>query len=215
MRHIRQGSILVLALAGALCACNTRVNSPIVVDDGQTRSGSLSTVNGRISIGEDCTIRGSCRSVNGDVTVGDRSQVEDLTAVNGSIRAGSGVKIDGDVDSVNGDVSLEDGSSVTGDISTINGSVELEQALVQYDLRTVNGDIRLRKQSVVRGDIVIEKKLGNSRRRRPQRVEISGGSIVEGNLIVEDAELEVRVLLRDGGEIRGRIENAEVEREGE
>ena len=79
----------VLVLGG----CNVSVNSPIIVPDGESRSGSLTSVNGDLSIGEDCTIEGTSRSVNGSVKVGDRSAVEDLNAVNGSIRIGEGVSV--------------------------------------------------------------------------------------------------------------------------
>ena len=48
----------------------------------------MTSVNGDVSIGKDCTIEGTTRSVNGSVKVGDRSTVEDLNTVNGSLRTG-------------------------------------------------------------------------------------------------------------------------------
>ncbi len=210
MKPIRNLPIaLVLALV-TLTACNASINAPIRVGDGETRSGGLSTVNGGITVGSDATVGGSCKSVNGGIKIGERSRVGGIKAVNGPIRVGREVQVDGGVDSVNGPVSLDRGTRVAGGVETINGPIELTGAIVDLDLRTVNGSIGLHEQSVVKGDIVIEDKLGNSRRRHPLEIEITGGSVVEGDLIVEDQDLEVRVLLRDGGKVLGRVENAQI-----
>ena len=90
-------------LAGALVlgGCDLSINSSIDVPDGESRSGSLATVNGDISIGKDCTVEGSSTSVNGSVKVGDQSNVVDLCAVNVLIRTGEGVSVKGNVKSVN------------------------------------------------------------------------------------------------------------------
>ena len=88
-------------------------------------------------------------------------------------------------------------------------SVELVNTSVARDIRTVNGRVRLADRSVVAGDLVVVKKRGN-KRRRPLEIELEGGSVIEGDLIVEDPTIEVRVLVSGGSEIRGRVENAEV-----
>ena len=61
------GVMLVGVLVGPLVlgGCNTSINSSIVVPDGESRSGAMTTVNGDVSIGRDCTIEGTSRSVNG------------------------------------------------------------------------------------------------------------------------------------------------------
>jgi hypothetical protein len=59
---------------------------------------------------------------------------------------------------------------------------------------------------------VIERKLGNGRD-GPLVVRIDGGSTLEGDLIVEDADLDVKVYLRSGGRILGEVRNAELIRE--
>jgi predicted acyltransferase (DUF342 family) len=175
------GILLVLVLGG----CDISVNSSIVVPDGESRSGSLTTVNGDVSIGKDCTIEGSSRSVNGSVKVGDRSKVEDLTAVNGSIRTGEGVSVDGNVESVNGTVELGAGSEVSGKVATVNGSI------------------------VVKGDVVIEDKMDVSTSHRPIEIEVTGGSIIEGDVVVK-RNVDVRLILRDGGKVLGQVDGAEV-----
>ena len=102
-----------------LGGCDLSINSPIVIDDGESRSGSLATVNGDITIGKDCTIEGGSTTVTGSLKVGDRSNVKDLSAVNGSIRIGGDVSVEGDVVvKRNTDVRLvlHEGSKVLGQI---------------------------------------------------------------------------------------------------
>ncbi|MDH3903972.1 MAG: hypothetical protein OES90_12200, partial [Xanthomonadales bacterium] len=189
--------------------------------------------------GEDCTIEGTSRSVNGSVKVGNRSSVEDLTVVNGSIRTGEGVSVDGNVESVNGTIELGNGSGVSGEVSTVNGSIVLNQTVVQRDVLTMHGDIELRDKSVVKGDIVIGGKIGvietenktsvvkvednvgviviDDKKRdsnRPIEIEVTGGSIIEGNVMVK-RNVEVRLILSDGGKVLGQVDGAEVIDKGE
>jgi len=162
-----------------------------------------------VSIGRGCTVEGPSKSVNGSVKVGDQSRVEDLTTVNGSIRIGEGVTVDGDVESVNGTVDLDSGSGVSGKVASVNGSINLRQSIIQRDVRTVNGDIQLRDHSVVKGDIVIEGKFAGSERSRPIEIEVAGGSIVEGDVVVK-RNVDVRLILSEGGKVLGRVEGAEI-----
>ena len=41
-------------------------------------------------------------------------------------------------------------------------------------------------------------------------IELEGGSVVRGNVLVEDPDLRVKLYLRDGSQVLGRIENAEL-----
>ncbi len=198
---------LPLLVAIALTACIA--SSPIVIGDGETRSSAARTVNGAIRIGNDATVEGTCRSVNGDLIIGDRARVAALSTVNGSISGGEGVVVGGDIDSINGGVSFDTGSEVMSEISTINGSIELVGSSV-VDVRTVNGDVELRDGSMVRGDVVIEKTMGISDRSRPLRILVSGGSVIEGDVIVEDPDFEAQLIVRDGGKVLGRVQNIEV-----
>jgi len=147
--------------------------------------------------------------VNGSIKVGDRSRVEDLTVVNGSIRTGEGVSVDGNVESVNGTVELGAGSEVSGKVATVNGSIKLDHTVVQRDVQTVNGDIELRDKSVVKGDIVIKDKMNVSTRSRPIEIEVTGGSIIEGDIVIK-RNVDVRLILRDGGKVLGQVGDAEV-----
>ncbi len=88
--------------------------------------------------------------------------------------------------------------------------IELRQTTVERDVTTINGDIRLTEGSVVKGDIIVGSKIGDSRRKRPLEIELSGGSSVEGHIIVEDPDVKVKVFLRDGSKVLGLVENAEV-----
>jgi DUF4097 and DUF4098 domain-containing protein YvlB len=200
------GALLLLVVLGS---CSTSINSSLEVADGETRKGSLSTVNGSITVGKGCVVEGSCRSVNGSVEVGVGSRVRRLSTVNGEIECDGDVTVDADVESVNGSLSMAAGSRVGGAVETINGAVDLVHTSVAGDVRTVNGRVRLSENSVVAGDLIVVKKRGNNRQ-RPLEIELDGGSVIEGNLIVEDPSIEVRVLLSGGSEIRGRVENADV-----
>ena len=181
------------------------INKSIDVRDGKTVSGGYSTVNGSIDIGSECTIKGGCNSVNGRIRIGDDSSVRDLRVVNGSIRVGGEVVIDGDVITVNGRVAIEEGSSVTGDVTTVNGSIELDGTSVSGDVCTVNGNIELMDGAVVEGDIIIRDANSWSRRTRRISIYITGDSIVEGNIINEDRSAKVTVHLEDGSKVLGKM----------
>jgi DUF4097 and DUF4098 domain-containing protein YvlB len=95
-------------------------------------------------------------------------------------------------------------------VGTVNGSIELVQSVVARDLRTVNGDIKLRDNSVVKGDLVIEGKMGViTTRSRAIEIEVAGGSVIEGDVIVK-RNVDVRLILSDGGRVLGRVDGAEV-----
>jgi DUF4097 and DUF4098 domain-containing protein YvlB len=119
------------------------------------------------------------------------------------------VSVDGDAESVNGSVELGAGSEVSGKVGTVNGAIELDQAIVRRDVRTVNGDIELRNNSVVKGNVVIEDSVNITDRQRPIEIEVAGGSIIEGDVVVK-RDVEVRLILSDGGQVLGQVEGAEV-----
>jgi len=208
---MRRTAFLVIPLAVMLfLGCNFKVNKSIYVDDGESVRSSLNTVNGSISIGTDCRVDGGCRSVNGDIEVGAYSRVEDLQAVNGGIDIEREVVVRGDVESVNGSVYCEEGTEVSGTVSTVNGGIDLENTLVKRDLTTYNGDILLSDETTVVGDIIVKKNRGRSHRRHPLRIEIRDNSVVQGDIIVKDRDIEVIVELSSGGRVEGRVRNAEV-----
>jgi hypothetical protein len=135
--------------------------------------------------------------------------------INQSIRVDDGEFRDGSLSTVNGGITIGDGATVEGRCesvnATVNGPIKLTGAEVDANVTTINGDITLRVGSTVGGDIVIEEARGNnSRRERPLEIELEGGSIVEGNVIVEDPDYPVRLYLRDGSRVMGKIEGAEV-----
>jgi hypothetical protein len=81
--------------------------------------------------------------------------------------------------------------------------------VVQRDVRTVNGYIELRDKSVVKGDIVIKDKMGVSTRTRPIEIVVTGGSVIEGDIVVK-RNVDVRLILLDGGKVLGQVDGAEV-----
>ena len=186
-------------------ACGFGVNKTIYIEDGETRNGSLNSVNGGIIIGEQCVVRGSSRSVNGRIEVGRESEVEDLQTVNGKIRIAKDVKIDGDIESVNGSVRCGAGVNVDGRITVINGRIELERTTVERDIHTTNGDMTLEDNTKVKGDIVVEGKKGSGRDYHRLDIKISGNSVVEGKIIVKDRRRNVRVYLSNGAGFWGKL----------
>ena len=215
-RTVRPLAVL-LAVALLAVPAAAGVNSSVTIEDGAMRSGGASTVNGSIRVGEDAEVGGICETVNGAIRVGDGARVAGLRAVNGTIRVGEDVTVEDDAVTVNGRIAIDRGSRVDGIVETVNGGVELSGAEVR-GVRTTNGHVVLADGSVVDGDVVIagrQKKRwfwGGGDERKPLEIELSGGSVVTGDIVVEDPDREVTVVLRQGSEVRGTIEGAEVER---
>jgi len=189
MRNIRTLAILT---ACTLLVTGCGVNKSIQIADGETVDGSKATVNGSVRIGSDCTVRGDCRTVNGRVTVGAGSEVGGLQSVNGSIKIAENVTVDGEVGTVNGSIP---GSVITDDITTVNGSIHLSRTEVGGNLGTVNGSVTLEDNSRVSGNVLIKGKSTRYGKKKPIEIRISGGSVVEGDIIVRDPKRTVKVIL--------------------
>lgn len=204
-------AVLAAAMAILLTGCcGTSVNQSINVGDGEKRTGTLQSVNGSITLGRGCEVDGKCRTVNGGIRVGDDSTVGDLGTVNGGVTLGRDVTVNGDVDTVNGAVRCGRGAAVGGEISTVNGEIVLENTTVARDVRTHNGDILLRDQSRVGGDLVVEKSRGSNSFRRELRIEIGDGSVVEGDVVVRDDDIDVVLYLSGGGTVKGEVIGAKI-----
>lgn len=205
------GSFLLAAIMAWFTAgCGMHVNQSIRVPDGETRNGSLSSVNGRVEVGNNCRIMGKCRSVNGSITIGADSEVEEIQTVNGGIQVGRRSRVIDDVDTVNGRIRCETGVEVGGSLGSINGAIELEQTKLTGNLTTINGNILLARGSHVKGSIFVKDANGNSNRMHPLTIKLTGGSIVEGDVINQNDRIEVQVIIDQDSQVRGRIENAEV-----
>lgn len=201
---------LCMLVAGLALAGDIGLNSSVRIGDGEVREDGVSAVNGRITIGDGATVRGACSTVNGSISVGERSDIVALQTVNGSVEVGADTVVHGAVSAVNGHVALDQGARAE-DVTTVNGGIALEAAEVERDVVTVNGDIGLSRGATVGGDILVrERGKGSSKRDRPLRIELEGGSVVRGSILVEDPSDEVEVYLRDGSSVAGRIENAKV-----
>ncbi|MCP4727879.1 MAG: hypothetical protein GY863_22765 [bacterium] len=189
--------------------CNIGVNRTIYIDDGEEVRGSQNTVNGSIIIGSDCVVGGSCRSVNGDIEVGENSNVRSLQAVNGRIRLERDVTVMGDVEAINLRISCYPGVKIDGEVYSVNGKIDMDNTTVSKNVSTYNGDIILTDRSRVKGDLVIRRNRGDYDHRRRLTIEIDD-SVVEGDIIVRDRDIEVTVYLMNGGKVEGKIEGAEV-----
>jgi len=202
--------VLIVAAAWLNAGCtDLSVNRSIRVKDGETRSGSLTTVNGSIDIGDECRVRGTCRTVNGAIRVGYRSSVRELQTVNGGIKLDEGVAVRRDIESVNGGISCDPECEIGGGISTVNGGIRLERCEIDGDISTHNGSIDCLDRTVVKGDITIKRSRGSSSRRKPLRITVDD-SVIHGDVINFNRRLEVILILRDNGRVRGDVKNVKV-----
>jgi len=224
----------LIALSVILLACNapsdTHVNKDIIIDRGETVSGSLRSVNGTIRVEHEAVVEGNCSTVNGAINIGENcevgelscvngaisvdrnSHVEAISCVNGDISLGSEVSVKGDVSTVNGEITLKLGSSVEGDLSTVNGAMRMTETLIAGKITTVNGHIDLLEKSLVEGDIIIKRDGNKHKTYKNLVITIDGKSKVKGNIEVRGDEPNVTVVLAGGGEVLGEIINAELVR---
>ncbi len=200
-------SLSVLTLLGLLTAsCVMRVGN------GETHNGSLTAVNAGINIGNGSTVTGGSRTVNGSITVGDNSEVGELGTINGSIRIGSNTSVNGGASTINGRIRCKSGARIDGALSTINGAITLTETAVTGNLITINGNITLERRSRVHGDIVLRSRWNDdSPPKKPLIVNLSGSSVVEGDIINEDDRCQVHVIIADDSKVLGEIKNAEVQ----
>jgi len=205
---------LIFCVCGALLlSCKVQINNSIHVDSGKNIKGSQNSINGNIIVADNCEVHGACRTVNGRIEIGEHSRVEKLQTVNGGITVGSSVRVYGNLESVNGPVRCQQGTMIKGDIKAVNGSVNLVHTKVKDDIITYNGNITLEQKCMVEGDIVIKSSGHGSKHRGTLFIRIADQSVVEGDVRVEDDDIAVEVHLLAGGEVRGRIINAEVQEE--
>ena len=200
---------LVWAAPVVLCGCNAAVNRSIALGDGKTVRFSHHAVNGCITIGSDCDVRATCESVNGVITVGPDSRVRTLQAVNGQIDLRERVIVQGNVDSVNGSIRCSPGVKVERGVSSFNGKVELAGTTVARDIKTHDSDVALLRGSIVEGSIIVRRHRDSDSRRRVE-IRVTDGSLVKGDVVVQDPDAEVAVYLSNDGRVQGRIEGATV-----
>jgi predicted acyltransferase (DUF342 family) len=201
---------LAWAASAVLCGCHVAVNRTIALGDGRTVHSSHHTVNGSIAVGANCDVRATCESVNGGIMVGPDSRVRTLQTVNGSIDLGERVLVRGNVYSVNGSIRCAPGVKIERGISSVNGKVELAGTAVARDIKTCNADVTLRAKSIVAGSIIVRERDDHSDHRERLEIRVTDGSVVQGDVVVQDPDVDVAVYLTNGGTVQGRIEGAAV-----
>jgi len=192
------------------CQCKIKVNQSIHIRSDRNVTGSQISVNGNVDIGSNCVVRGACKSVNGSIRIGSASTVGTIQSVNGSISIASDTKVLGSIASVNGSVDCSPGVKVQKDIKTINGSITLDSVLVMDDLESYNGNMRLMNGTHIKGDIKIKSGHNDHTKRKPVYIDVSDRSVVDGNVLVSDPDIVVKIFLKTGGKIKGHIQDAEV-----
>ena len=132
---------------------------------------------------------------------------------NGSIQIGSNTSVNGDASTINGKIRCKSGAKIDGTLSTINGAIILTETTVKENLVTINGNITLEQGSRIKGNIVIRSRSEGSQPPKESLViRLSGGSVVEGDIINNDDRLEVHIIIADDSKVLGEIKNAEVRR---
>ena len=187
--------------------CKISINKTLYVNDGENVYSDVMTINGSIFVGSNCEVHGSCRTVNGVIEVGKYSKAEDLQSVNGSIRVAEDVYVRGDVEAVNGSISCDPDVKVKGKVVSVNGNIELQKTRVKRDVRTYNGHISLLDSTIIYGNVIVKRTKGSFERRKPLKIEIRNGSIVEGDVIAEREDDNIELVLSDGGRVMGDVEN--------
>jgi len=152
--------------------------------------------------------------VNGSISLDRNSTANEISTVNGSIKLGAEVKVEGNVSTVNGGIHSRSFAHIDGDMETVNGDMKVVETLITGDLSTVNGDVSLSEKSVVSGSIIIDRDHSGNRKKeyKPLVITIDGKSKVKGNIEVKGDKPNVTVILAGGGEVLGKIINAEVVR---
>ena len=134
----------------------TTVNGSISVGEGSVVTGTLQTVNGKIRVDDNSTIE-DASTVNGRLSISDDVKSHNLETVNGSVSVGENSTVAGDVEAVNGGIRLERGSEVAKGVGNVNGDIVLVASEVGGNVSTVNGDVDLSDGSIVKGDLIVEK----------------------------------------------------------
>jgi hypothetical protein len=126
-----------------------------VTVDAEQQVGDVSSVNGSIRLARGAEA-GEVTTVNGTIELDDGVTVNEAGTVNGGIRLGSDVKVNGELSTVNGGIRINAGSVVAHNVETVNGRVHLESAVIRQNIVTSNGDIDIVGGAIVEGDIIVE-----------------------------------------------------------
>ena len=196
--------LAVILLTGPSCS-SVSVNESIYIEDDSEISNNLTSVNGNIIIGENCRIAGNCRSVNGRIEVGDNSEIRTLQSVNGRIDIGQSVEGRDDISAINGSIEVGTDCRIEGEISTVNGNITMTGSIAERNIETVNGNILLQDRSELMGNIIISK---GDEQTRTVKIELLNGSIIHGNIKVDNPEREVVIYKSEDSQIKGEISNA-------
>ncbi|HPG39344.1 MAG TPA: hypothetical protein PLP19_01240 [bacterium] len=204
--------IFILALVTVASAMDISINKSTTIRDGKKKNGGMTTINGNLNIGDDCRVTGACRTVNGNIDIGDNTTVKKLQTVNGGVTIGRNSRILTHIETVNGFVTCNPGVEILGSIKTVNAMIELDSVRVKRNITTYTGNIYLQNGSIVERDLVVKHShnKNNSYDNWILKLTLSGGSIIEGDVIVRAKDIKVMVTLREGSKIMGKVKNAQV-----
>ncbi len=206
----RKTIFIFMALVLLNLGCKVNINKSIHVQDGRKISSGMATVNGNIHVGSHCMVRGTSRSVNGFIRINENSVTGTLQSVNGNIEVAENVNIKGNVESVNGHIGLNQGANIFGDVKTINGDINARNVKIRNDIETYNGNIELVNESHLMGNIVIKRSKGNQDRQRILKITLKDNSVVEGDIVLLDDHLNVKLYLDKDSTVKGRYPDIEV-----
>jgi len=206
MRHYYFLATLAIATA-AVTGCSDGVNGDVTATQNGAstvngsvhvpaglHSGGVSTVNGSIHIDDGATV-GGASTVNGGIEMGAHASADSMSTVNGAVTLQDGARVAHAVTTVNGGINLKSNAEVAGSVRNVNGRIVLTGAHVAGGLRTVGGDIDVSGGSHVEGGILVEKDTGLFNwNPRVPRIVIGPGAVVQGELRFER---EVKLYVSD------------------
>jgi len=91
--------------------------------------------------------------------------------------------------------------------------MQLDNTIVHRDVSTYTGDIHLFNNSIVKGDVIVKKSNNYKSQDRVIELRIDSGAVVQGDIIVHEKNMKVKVYIGKDGKVNGEILGAEVIRE--
>ena len=209
---------------------SVRIGDRVSAGDIETRNGGVRTGiggefgrvesrNGSIVLGADSRAA-ELESRNGALRIGASSRIGGSTSTrNGKIELDPNVQVAGSLEARNGSISLANGVSVQGEAKTRNGQIQMDQAMVKQNVSSQSGDLLIHNGSRVDGDVIIDISeqsgerrwfgFGGNRYPDAGNIEILGGSVVGGNIIVrlpEDYDRDIPTVTIDSeSQVNGEI----------
>ena len=204
-------ALLVIVPISILGGCMMNIEKNHWIKDGTKSHRNFYSIDGNIHIGENSEVAGNCRTIDGWIDVGANSKVRNLNTIDGKVRVRKNAVVNGYIKVIDGEIYCESGVKVKGYVETTDADIKLEGTVVEDSLSTSDGNIKLYDNTTVMGNIKIKKRYRIIPDHIVLYIEIDN-SIVEGDIINKDSNTEVIIYISNGGQVKGQVVNAKVEK---